>query len=144
MTDRISTAARSAVMSSIRSQDTKPELHLRRALWRIGARGYRLENRILPGRPDLVFARPRVAVFVDGCFWHGCPSHCRLPASNAEYWTRKIARNVARDSSTTARLANLGWSVLRVWEHDDPAVAAAKVATAVRSAKHRASDVETC
>ena len=104
-----------------RRTDTKPEVALRSALHRRGLRfrkdfPVRVEGR-RPIRPDIVFTRARVAVFVDGCFWHGCPSCHRPPSSNQEYWTRKVARNMARDRRNARVLRRDGWTVLRVWEH---------------------------
>lgn len=103
-------------MQSNRGRDTGPELALRRALWREGIR-YRLRYP-LPGRPDLVFPRKRLVVFVDGCFWHCCPEHGAKPKTNAEFWNKKLARNVARDREVTGILREEGWTVLRVWEHE--------------------------
>ncbi len=103
-------------MSRIKSRDTKPELALRRALF---AKGLRYRTRMpLPGRPDIIFTKAKLAVFVDGCFWHGCPAHGTLPKSNKEYWTAKLARNRARDAEATAALEESGWCVLRYWTHE--------------------------
>lgn len=111
-------------MQANRSRDTKPELLVRRELHRLGLR-YRVAIAPLPSlrrRADIVFTRARVAVFIDGCFWHGCPEHGRSNFNqNAEYWTAKIAANVARDAETTEQLRRAGWVVLRFWEHDDAA-----------------------
>ena len=106
-------------MSAQRRRDTAPELALRRELHRRGRR-YRVDRAPLPGlrrRADLVFPTARVAVFVDGCFWHGCPLHYRVPGTNAGYWEPQIARNVERDAETTIALVEAGWRVLRYWEH---------------------------
>lgn len=103
-------------MAAIRCRDTKPELALRRLLWANGLR-YRVHPR-LPGRPDVAFVKAKLAVFVDGCFWHSCPDHCSMPASNTQFWTEKLARNVARDRSVDNQLAQLGWRVVRFWEHE--------------------------
>lgn len=103
-------------MRRVRSRDTSPELTLRRALHALGLR-YSLRRK-LPGSPDIVLVRARVAVFVDGCFWHGCPDHCRVPASNRPYWKAKIALNRARDIRAARALRAAGWSVVRVWEHE--------------------------
>lgn len=104
-----------------RALDTKPELLLRRCLWKLGLR-YRLYVRGLPGRPDLVFPRDRVAVFIDGDFWHGrdwAVRESRLSeGSNAGYWTAKIAYNIERDARNNALLEEMGWTVVRVWEGD--------------------------
>ena len=118
-------------MSCIRKTDTAPELALRRALWAGGVRGWRLRAK-LPGTPDIVFSRARLAVFVDGCFWHGCP-RCAIPTprSNRSYWKPKIERNKVRDVRVRRKLNALGWSVLRLWEHEivrDPESCARKVA----------------
>ena len=102
-------------MSRVRDRDTKPELMLRRALWARGHR-YRL-NHPLPGRPDLTFVGARVTVFVDGCFWHGCPIHATYPKTNSLFWEKKLARNKARDIEVTGELLVEGWTVLRFWEH---------------------------
>ncbi|GHS84887.1 hypothetical protein AGMMS50218_01000 [Actinomycetota bacterium] len=108
-------------MQANRSRDTKPELEIRRALHARGLR-YRVDVAPEPGlrrRADIVFPRARVAVFIDGCFWHGCPDHGRSEFNrNADYWPAKIAANVARDSDTNARLEQAGWHVLRYWEHE--------------------------
>lgn len=122
-------------MQAIRSRDTKAELAIRRLLHASGLR-YRVDVRPepeIPRRADVVFSRARVAVFVDGCFWHGCSEHGRREHRvNAGYWPEKIQRNVDRDADTTRRLIDRGWTVVRVWEHEEPADAAEKVASAVR------------
>jgi DNA mismatch endonuclease (patch repair protein) len=115
------TPGRSRNMSAIRRTNTKPELQLRSSLHRLGLRfrvdfPIRLDGRII--RPDIVFTRRRLAVFVDGCFWHGCPSHGRTPDTNSEYWTAKLAGNADRDRRQSAQLISDGWTVIRVWEHD--------------------------
>lgn len=104
-------------MGRIRLRDTAPEIALRRALWAAGLR-YRLKTKIhLLGQPDIVFPGAKVAVFVDGCFWHGCPVHGHLPKSREEYWKPKIARNQRRDAEVNAKLLAMGWRVVRFWEH---------------------------
>lgn len=80
-------------------------------------------------RADILFSKAKVAVFVDGCFWHSCPEHATWPASNAEWWLAKLTRNVARDRETDARLREQGWRPLRIWEHEDPSDAASRVET---------------
>jgi DNA mismatch endonuclease (patch repair protein) len=105
------------VMASIWSRDTTPELALRRALYEAGIRGWRLSPPSVQGRPDLVFTRWKLAIFVDGCFWHGCPRCYRRPASSVDYWDRKLARNRKRDADVETELRSVGWAVLRVWEH---------------------------
>jgi DNA mismatch endonuclease (patch repair protein) len=116
-------------------RETTPELRLRRELHRRGLR-YRVNMRIVPGTGrrtvDIVFPRAHVAVFVDGCFWHGCRDHGRRPQSNEWYWSPKIERNMVRDRDTTARLEAAGWAVVRVWEHEDPTEAAERVRALVR------------
>jgi DNA mismatch endonuclease (patch repair protein) len=107
---------KSQQMARVRSKDTGPERLLRSALWRLGLR-YRLRLS-LPGNPDLAFPGSRVAVFVDGCFWHGCPSHYRAPSSNVDFWSAKLERNRRRDEEVNLALSDLGWTVLRFWEHD--------------------------
>ncbi|MER6246062.1 very short patch repair endonuclease [Streptomyces griseorubiginosus] len=114
-------------------RDTRPELALRRA---VHARGLRYRVSVRPmsqlrRTADLVFTRTKVAVFLDGCFWHGCPVHYRGSVTNSEYWARKISRNKERDADTNRRLTDAGWLVVRVWEHEDPVVAAQRVAECV-------------
>lgn len=108
---------RSANMARIRGVDTGPELMLRRALWRAGFR-YRLHSRIEGARPDIVFAGRKLVVFVDGCFWHGCPLHYVNPRSSDSFWAAKLAVNTSRDRIQTSRLLANGWCVLRFWEHE--------------------------
>lgn len=113
-----------------RRRDTKVELAVRSRLHRAGLR-YRVDVAPDPSRrryrADIVFTRARVVVFLDGCFWHGCPEHYAEPRSNVDYWRPKIAMNVARDRETTARLIQQGWTVLRFWEHEDPDDVAAAI-----------------
>lgn len=116
MSDVLSPLQRSYCMSRIQGKDTKPELILRKALWASGMR-YRLKNR-LPGRPDLYFPGRKLAIFVDGCFWHGCPDHCKVPETNRSFWEKKISKNKARDNEVDLLLKNEGWRVLRFWEHE--------------------------
>lgn len=128
-------ASTSLRMSRQRRRDTDAEMMLRRLLHARGLR-YRVD-RPLPGMPrrraDLMFPAQRVAVFVDGCFWHGCPEHKTEPKKNGAWWATKLARNVERDRETDAHLAELGWTVVRVWEHEEPACAADAVEAVVRS-----------
>lgn len=122
-------------MASQARRDTAPELALRRALWRRGLR-YRVDRKVIPGfrrRADIAFIGPRVAVFVDGCFWHRCPIHGSAPKSNREWWEEKLSRNVARDRDTDARLEENGWYVVRIWEHEPIEGAALRVERVVRS-----------
>jgi len=106
---------RSNIMRKIRSSDTQLELAFRSMLWAAGMR-YRVTSR-LPGKPDLVFPAARVSVFVDSCFFHACPKHCRFPKSNQNYWTAKLSRNRERDRLVAAEHRKLGWKIIRVWEH---------------------------
>lgn len=119
-----------------RTRDTAPEVAVRKALHALGLR-YRVDRAPLRGlrrRADIVFGAARVAVYVDGCFWHGCPEHGNpRPASNGQYWSTKIAGNRARDEDTDRRLAAAGWAVVRAWEHEPVADVAARVATTVRT-----------
>jgi DNA mismatch endonuclease (patch repair protein) len=128
---------RRAIMRSNRRRDTGPELAIRRAVHEAGLR-YRVDFPIRvadhrPIRPDLVFTRRRVAVFVDGCFWHGCPAHATSPATRARFWADKVAANRERDRRHDALLAGGGWTVLRIWEHEDPVDAAKRIAAVVRA-----------
>lgn len=107
---------RSRNMSAIKGQNTKPEIALRKSLWSKGIR-YRLKSR-LPGRPDLIFPSVRLAIFIDGCFWHKCPEHFRNPKTNAAFWKKKISGNVKRDIKVNQTLYKIGWTVLRIWEHE--------------------------
>ena len=123
-------------MQGNRSRDTKPELAVRSAVHRRGIR-FRVSARPLrefPRTADLVLRKTRIAVFVDGCYWHGCPQHHTQPSTNSEYWADKIARNVERDSETTRRLEDAGWTVLRFWEHEDPEAVADHVEATVNAA----------
>lgn len=114
------TPGRSRNMAAIKRTDTKPELALRSELHRRGLRfrkDYRLDLGGVRPRPDLVFTKARVAVFVDGCFWHQCPEHSKPPAQNTGYWSPKLARNVERDRLYDEALTAAGWTVVRLWEH---------------------------
>ena len=120
-------------MARVGSADTAPEMALRRALWALGLR-YRANHRVHGMRPDIVFVGARVAVFVDGCFWHGCPRHYRAPSTNAAFWAAKVRTNRARDRRQGAALAEAGWTVIRLWEHEitrSARAAARKVAEVV-------------
>ncbi|NUB23343.1 DNA mismatch endonuclease Vsr [Azospirillum brasilense] len=122
-------------MARVRQKGTSAELNLRRVLHARGLR-YRLHVPLLtkPRRvADIVFPAARVAVFVDGCFWHGCPEHASWPKSNAEFWREKIEANRLRDADTDQRLMALGWYVVRIWEHDDASDAANRIAELVRA-----------
>ncbi|MFG3123423.1 very short patch repair endonuclease [Streptomyces sp. NPDC048201] len=128
-------------MSRQVSKDTKAELAVRRLLHAAGLR-YRVEYPV-PGmarrRIDVAFTRAKVAVLIDGCFWHGCPQHATQPKANAEWWREKLARNVTRDLETTQHLTARGWTVLRFWEHEAPEEVADQVrATVERRLAERA------
>lgn len=121
--------AASARMSVARRRDTGPELALRRALHALGLR-YRVTYPVPGNRRrtiDIAFTRAKVAVFVDGCFWHGCPEHGTKPRANADWWEQKLTANITRDRDTDELLADAGWVVRRLWEHDPPDVAAALI-----------------
>lgn len=129
-----SSAAVRASMKGNRRRDTTPELALRRALHALGLR-YRVDAKPLPGlnrRADLVFTRAKVAVFLDGCYWHGCPEHGTVARTNVEYWSPKIAGNRERDADTDRRLTEAGWLALRIWEHEDVAEASQRALEIVR------------
>ncbi|MGH8887617.1 MAG: very short patch repair endonuclease [Egibacteraceae bacterium] len=120
-------------MARQRRRDTLPEMALRRALHARGFR-YLIDRQILPEvrrKADIVFSRARVAVFVDGCFWHVCPQHATWPRANAEWWRAKLEENARRDRDTDERLGSAGWTVVRVWEHEPTEAAAKRVAEAV-------------
>ncbi|HLY78283.1 MAG TPA: DNA mismatch endonuclease Vsr [Caulobacteraceae bacterium] len=135
MTDVYPPAKRSAVMRRVKCKDTAPELAVRRLVWSLGGR-YRLHRGDLPGKPDIVLAGRRLAVFVHGCFWHGhnCARGARVPKANREYWLGKVGRNRARDIASRAALEAMGWRVETVWEcelKDKPALEA-RVSTWLR------------
>lgn len=128
---------RSEQMSRIRSRDTRPEMAIRSVVHGAGLR-FRVHRRISAGglilRPDLVFGPARVVVFVDGCFWHVCPDHATWPSNNGEWWKAKLLANRARDEQANRVLEKAGWRVVRVWEHEDAKVGAARIIAAVRDA----------
>lgn len=110
---------RSAIMSRIHSSDTKPEKRLRQILWQNGRR-FRKNHPVAGLRVDIAFTRAKVAVMVDGCFWHGCPTHYRRPKGNQDYWDAKLKRNLERDKRNDESLSHAGWRVVRIWEHELP------------------------
>lgn len=123
----------SARMRRQRTHDTRPELELRSELHRRGLR-YRLHQRPLPDlrrEADVVFRKARIAIFVDGCFWHGCPEHGTLPRRNDSFWQDKILGNQVRDAETDNRLEAAGWLSIRVWEHELPSLAADRIEAAL-------------
>lgn len=103
-------------MSRVKNKNTELEIKFRKALWADGLR-YKLKSK-LQGKPDLVFVGAKVAVFIDGCFWHGCPEHGQTPATNTEFWQDKIHKNMKRDLQVNEALTQEGWKVIRVWQHD--------------------------
>ncbi|MEO3841654.1 very short patch repair endonuclease [Streptomyces sp. B22F1] len=116
-------------MQGNRNRDTRPELALRRAMHALGLR-YRVGVRPLSNlrrTADAAFTRWKVAVFLDGCFWHGCPEHPSRVITNSSFWAEKVSKNRERDADTNRRLVDAGWLVVRIWEHEDPAVAAQRV-----------------
>ena len=122
--------ATARVMARMRTSGTEPELALRRELHRMGLRF--VVNRAVPGgnprrRADILFRGPRIAVFVDGCFWHSCPCHGRVPKSHSDWWRRKFHSIANRDHDTDARLKDIGWMVIRVWEHEDSRSSAERI-----------------
>lgn len=129
-------------MARVRQKGTMAEVEIRRALRSRGLR-YRLQVPVMnkPRRTaDIVFPRQRLAVFVDGCFWHGCPEHASWPKSNAEFWRNKIEENIARDVDTTQRLEMAGWKVIRVWEHEGALKASDRIARKLASARNHKRD----
>jgi len=129
-----SSAARRRNMQAIRSRDTKPEQLIRRLVHAQGLR-YRVAARPLPQlrrTADMVFRPAKVAVFIDGCYWHGCPDHYVPPKTNPGYWSDKVAGNVTRDRDTDRKLEDAGWLVLRFWEHEPSDECAARISTEVQ------------
>ncbi len=126
-------------MSRQANRDTSPEVAVRRLLYAAGYR-YRLHRKV-PGMPrrtiDIAFPGTKVAVFLDGCFWHGCPEHATQPKANKEWWRQKLDRNISRDLETTERLSEEGWVVLRFWEHESPDAVAGRVAQVVTERRVR-------
>ncbi|MBQ0867865.1 very short patch repair endonuclease [Streptomyces smyrnaeus] len=134
-----SSAARRRNMQAIRSRDTTPERRIRQLVHARGAR-YRVSARPLPDlrrTADMVFRSAKIAVFIDGCYWHGCAEHYVPPKTNSGYWSDKVARNIARDRDTDQKLKEAGWLVLRFWEHEDSDACADKILTEVRDRRRR-------
>ncbi|NTW26871.1 MAG: very short patch repair endonuclease [Candidatus Moranbacteria bacterium] len=117
MADIFSKEKRSEVMSKIRAKETKLEICLRKELWKEGFR-YRKNAPGYYGKPDILLKKLKTVIFVDSCFWHGCPKHFKMPLSNKEFWSEKIERNRNRDKEVSKHYKKLGWKVLRIWEHD--------------------------
>lgn len=131
-------AATSRRMSRNRKRDTRPERAVRSALHARGLRfrvDYRIRLTEVTVRPDIVFTRQQVAVFIDGCFWHSCPEHGTVPRRNADYWTPKLRRNVDRDERVDRALSSCGWDVIRVWEHEPIESVADQVELAIAAAR---------
>jgi DNA mismatch endonuclease (patch repair protein) len=127
-------------MRANRRRDTAPERRIRSLLHRRGLRfrvDYRVGQERGSARPDIAFTRLKLAVFIDGCFWHGCPEHGRVPATNSAYWAPKLARNAERDRENDDLLRASGWRVLRLWEHTEPHAAADEIAAAAEWAPGR-------
>lgn len=129
-------------MQGNRRRDTRPEKRLRSALFALGLRfrvdyPIRIPKHARPIRPDIVFTRAKLAVFVDGCFWHGCPEHGTSPRRNSRYWTAKIARNQDRDRIYDALLAASDWTVIRVWEHEKPRSAAESISQCLKKLRQQ-------
>jgi DNA mismatch endonuclease (patch repair protein) len=125
-------------MQANRSRDTSPEMAVRRELHRRGLR-YRVALAAIPASRrtiDIAFTKARVAVMIDGCFWHGCPEHHQAPRTNAEFWLKKLTENKARDAETTSILQAAGWQVLRFWEHESVAFVVESIAKAVAKANN--------
>jgi DNA mismatch endonuclease (patch repair protein) len=133
MADTFTKEERSRIMAKVRSKDTKPEVAFRRMLYRAGVR-YRLHYPV-DGKPDIAVPSRKIVVFIDGCFWHGCPKCFRAPASNKTYWNLKIERNVRRDRAVNRSLKSHGWRVIRAWEHeikDNPEAVLKRVTASLR------------
>jgi DNA mismatch endonuclease (patch repair protein) len=129
-------------MQSNTRRDTKPELDLRRALQRIGLRFWKNRRPIhgLRCEADIVFPRLRLAIFVDGCFWHGCSEHKSLPLANADWWQAKLSRNVTRDHENNELLLGAGWTVVRLWEHESIEDMVSRVTDAIKAIRRQSND----
>ena len=134
-TDVMTPEQRRKCMSNIKGRDTGPEVSLRSALWAAGLR-YRLRQN-LPGKPDITFGVSRLAVFVDGCFWHGCPLHATKPKARRKFWRDKLRGNRIRDRKVNVQLRKIGWDVYRVWEHEVARNSALAVQKILRLIKRR-------
>lgn len=117
MADILTKEQRTYNMSRIRAKNTGPEVKLRKLLYAEGIRGYRIHCN-LPGKPDIVFTKKKIAVFIDGCFWHKCPVCFQEPATRKEFWMKKIQSNIDRDERVNKQLKEEGWTVIRIWEHE--------------------------
>lgn len=117
MTDVHTKEQRKFNMSRILGKNTGPEIKLRKQLWSRDIKGYRIHHN-LEGKPDIVFTKKKIAIFIDGCFWHKCPTCFQEPETRKEFWMKKILSNVDRDKNVNSQLKNMGWTVLRFWEHE--------------------------
>ena len=117
MTDTFSTRKRSEIMRAVKSQETRIEVSFRKSLWHAGFR-YRKNPKKYFGKPDIVLKKYKKVIFIDSCFWHGCPTHLRLPSTKQGYWKPKIERNKRRDQEVTKHYKKKGWRVIRIWEHE--------------------------
>lgn len=117
MTDVLTPEQRKLNMSSIRAKNTGPEVKLRKLLFAKGIRGYRIHYNF-PGKPDIVFTKKKIAIFIDGCFWHKCPVCFQEPETHKEFWMKKIESNINRDKNVNDNLKKEGWTVIRIWEHE--------------------------
>lgn len=134
MVDKVSAKNRSRIMSAIHSKNTIPEITLRKAL---RANGLRYRIHYGPEKIDIAFPTKKVAVFVDGCFWHGCPIHSHIPKSNEDYWRPKLLKNIERDKIKTNILRQTGWKVMRFWEHElvNPKDAVERIKTEIKKSQ---------
>lgn len=117
MADVLTKKQRSYCMSQIKGKDTQPEIILRKALLSAGLKGCRLHYK-LPGKPDIVFPKKKITLFIDGCFWHKCPKCFIKPETNKSFWNKKIDSNVKRDGIVNSELKRKGWEIIRIWEHE--------------------------
>ena len=133
MTDVLTQEQRKFNMSRIQGKNTGPEVKLRKLLYSKGIRGYRIHYK-LPGKPDIVFTKKKIAIFIDGCFWHKCPVCFQEPETRKEFWMKKIQSNIDRDKKVDEKLKNDGWTVIRIWEHEirkEPENAVKKIITSL-------------
>jgi len=117
MTDVLTQEQRKLNMSRIRAKNTGPEVKLRKMLYAADIRGYRIHYK-LPGKPDIVFTKKKIVIFIDGCFWHKCPVCFQEPETRKEFWLKKIQSNIDRDKKVNEQLKDEGWKVIRIWEHE--------------------------
>ncbi|MEZ7892706.1 MAG: very short patch repair endonuclease [Candidatus Wallbacteria bacterium] len=118
MTDTVDKQTRSKIMQKVKSFDTSIEVKLRKELWKHEIKGWRKNYKKLIGKPDIVFTKYKIAIFINGCFWHGCPKCYRLPQTNKKYWINKVNKNTLRDKNNIKILMKIGWTVINFWEHE--------------------------